>query len=251
LDRFLAELWRVCARTCHALFLLRSCTGQPYWVPVRDLRGASLRAAVGPPPARDQDNDVLHEEQLLLAGATAHPAELQHLRWLTADDFTSELHGRIYQCLTALTHRGEAIDPITVLWEAQHRGLLSPHITAPGLLTMLSQPTTTPEYWAERTLQRAVLTTAHTTAHTIQTYTDDPANTPQQLLTGSRRALADLNALRTRWHATQPRPPTASGPDPPHTPSPGTKLGAPRLRSTTAPAFTPSTLPGTSTRPTR
>ncbi|MBB4984216.1 hypothetical protein GGE06_005162 [Streptomyces sp. SFB5A] len=40
-------------------------------------------------------------------------------------------------------------------------------------------------------------------ARRIQAYSDDPLNTPFQLVAGARRALADIGAVRTRWqHAT-------------------------------------------------
>ncbi|MCM8556050.1 replicative DNA helicase, partial [Streptomyces sp. STCH 565 A] len=76
-------------------------------------------------------------------------------------------------------------------------------------------------HWAERTLQRSLLATAEHTGRRIQAYTDDPATTSFQLVTGARRSLADLGAVRTRWqHATtparpqrpRPRPATRAGP---------------------------------------
>jgi replicative DNA helicase len=192
----------------------------------------------------DTDEEVLHEERLFLASATSHSADL---RWLHPGDFALPLHGQLYECLTTLHHRGDPIDPVTLMWEAQRRSLLTT-IDPADLLTLTSRTnsTSSPDYWGERILQRALLTGAQNAAHHIQTYTDDPSNTPHQLITGSRRALATFTEIRTRWHTTQPHPPTASGPRPPHT-----APTVPRLRSTTAHAFTPSTLPATSARPTR
>ncbi|MFF0451548.1 hypothetical protein ACFYT4_35220 [Streptomyces sp. NPDC004609] len=68
---------------------------------------------------------------------------------------------------------------------------------------------------------------SHTAGLRITTYAKDPANSVHQLVTGSRRALADLSATRARWHhATRPAPairtPAAhAGPRPPPT-SPAT-----------------------------
>ncbi|MFD5898546.1 DnaB-like helicase N-terminal domain-containing protein [Streptomyces sp. NPDC060366] len=127
--------------------------------------------------------------------------------WLTPGDFTHPLHAGLWQCLTTLSRRGTPIDPITVLWEAQHHGLLSNGTDAAGLLGFLAEPAgCDPEYWGERILQRSLLTTAQNTGQGIETLTHDPANTPYQLVVGSRRALAGLSAARARWHhATTPR----------------------------------------------
>ncbi|MFI2204794.1 DnaB-like helicase N-terminal domain-containing protein [Streptomyces sp. NPDC020192] len=135
------------------------------------------------------------------------------MRWLVSEDFALPLHAALWQCLTALTHRGDPVDPITVLWEAQHRGLLAHGIAPADLLTLLSTPAGSPEHWGAKVLQRALLTRAQTVAASITALTDDPANSPHQLITGSRRALADLTALRARWHqATSPPAPRTGRP---------------------------------------
>ncbi|MFF5546816.1 DnaB-like helicase N-terminal domain-containing protein [Streptomyces olivaceoviridis] len=154
---------------------------------------------------RQAGEEELDEERLLLATATAYPANVQHMRWLAAEDFILPLHAALWQSVTALVHRGDVVDPITVLGEAQHHGLLTDSLTPRDLMALVSTPAGSPEYWGEKILQRALLARAHTVADRITAYTDDPANTPHQLITGSRRALADLNALRTRWNrATSP-----------------------------------------------
>src|ERR1044072_2011176 len=97
------------------------------------------------------------------------------------------------------------VDPVTVLGEAQHRGLLTDTLTPNDLMALVSTPAGSPEHWGEEILTRALLVRAQTVAARITAYTDDSANTPHQLITGSRRALADLNALRVRWNrATRP-----------------------------------------------
>ncbi|WP_373922000.1 DNA cytosine methyltransferase [Streptomyces sp. T12] len=149
----------------------------------------------------------LAEERLLLATATAYPAEVRQMRWLTEADFLLSLHAALWQSITTLVHRGDMVDPITVLGEAQPRGLLTGTLTPKALMDLVSTPAGSPEYWGEKILGRALLARAQTVAARITAYTDDLANTPHQLVTGSRRALADLNSLRTRWmRATAPRP---------------------------------------------
>ncbi|MET9761744.1 DnaB-like helicase N-terminal domain-containing protein [Streptomyces sp. NPDC006372] len=194
----------------------------------------SLPRTPAPPSATNSDNDEesVDEERLLLATATAHPADVEQMRWLTADDFTHPLHAGLWQCLTALARRRAPVDPVTVLWEAQQRGLLASGAEPAELLDLLGAPAGSAEYWGERILQRSVLATAHHVALRIEAFTDDPATTPYQLILGSRRALADLSAARARWHhATSPAPTTTrtrtTAPpraSPPRTTAPPTRI---------------------------
>ncbi|MEU9413645.1 hypothetical protein AB0E08_49255 [Streptomyces sp. NPDC048281] len=97
---------------------------------------------------------------------------------------------------------------------------------------LLSQAAASPEHWGERILQRSVLTMAHHTGLLIQAFTDEQANTPYQLVVGSRSALADFTAVRTRWHhaasptaapaaaPTRPRATAAPRAGPPNTTAP-------------------------------
>ncbi|WP_044378592.1 DnaB-like helicase N-terminal domain-containing protein [Streptomyces noursei] len=182
-------------------------------------------------PAHDGEEAAAEEERSLLAAATARPAVIDQMRWLTADDFVHPRNAGLWQAATALARRHAAVDPVTVLWEAQHHALLASGAEPAELLQALAGPAAgDPHYWGERILQRSVLATAHHVARHIEALTNDPATTPQQLLLGSRRALASLNTVRARWHqATSPTPPP-----PPHaSKAPArTRAGPPR---TTAP----------------
>ncbi|MET9185161.1 DnaB-like helicase N-terminal domain-containing protein [Streptomyces tendae] len=194
--------------------------------------GSLPRTEVPATRAGQRGEEPIDEERLLLATATAHPAELKDMRWLQPDDFTLPLHAGLWQCLTALVHNGEPVDAVTMLWEAQHRGLLADDIDPRHLIDLLSTPVGSPEYWGERVLQRALLGRASDVGTRIAAYAQDPANTPHQLITGSRRALADLTALRTRWTRSAspspaPRAPrgpavTRAGP-PPRTTAPSAR----------------------------
>ncbi|MFE9725930.1 DnaB-like helicase N-terminal domain-containing protein [Streptomyces sp. NPDC005794] len=196
--------------------------------------GSLPRTVLPKQPAARSSEDALDEERLLLATATAHPAALKDMRWLQPEDFTQPLHAALWQCLTSLVHRAEPVDPVTVLWEAQHRGLLADDLSAGDLMALVSTPVGSADYWGERLLQRALLARACDVATRIATYAEDPANTTHQLITGSRRALADLAALRTRWQrSTAPTPPTT-----PRAPrSPAVSRAGPPPRTTAARAL--------------
>lgn len=168
---------------------------------------SSLPRTPTPSPTAPHDDEAGDEERLLLATATAYPASVEQMRWLTPNDFTEPLHAGLWQCLNALTRRGTPVDPVTVLWEAQHCGVLGTR-TPRELLGLLEGSVGSPEHWGERVLQRSVLATARHIGIRIEAFTDDPATTPYQLVVGSRRALADLSAVRARWqHATYPPSP--------------------------------------------
>ncbi|MBB5938629.1 DnaB-like helicase N-terminal domain-containing protein [Streptomyces zagrosensis] len=186
-------------------------------------RAGALPRTPAPPSTITPDHtEAVQEEQLLLATATAHPADIDSVRWLLPDDLIRPLHAGLWQCLTALTRRREPIDPVTVLWEAQQRGLLDHGIEPGEVLRLLAEPAGSVEHWSERALQRSLLATADHTGQRIKAYTGDPANTPFQLVVGTRRALADINAIRTRWqHATKAVPPQ------PRRPAPATRAGPP------------------------
>ncbi|PKT72330.1 replicative DNA helicase [Streptomyces populi] len=176
-------------------------------------RSSSLPRTVTPPAAIHGGEEAAGEERLLLAAATARPADVGRMRWLTADDFTRPFHAGLWRCLNTLIRRGTPVDPVTVLWEAQHRGLLGTEVEPEHLLGLLTEPAGSPEHWGELVLQRSVLTTAHHIGQRIEAFIDDPATTPCQLVVGSRRALADLSAIRTRWQqATSSSPAPANRP---------------------------------------
>ncbi|ROQ70141.1 DnaB helicase-like protein [Streptomyces sp. 840.1] len=196
--------------------------------------GSLPRTVLPKQPTARSSEEALDEERILLSTATAHPAALKGMRWLQPDDFTRSLHAALWQCLTSLVHRAEPVDPVTVLWEAQHRGLLAGDLAAGDLMALVTAPVGSAEYWGERILQRALLTRACDVATRVAAYAEDPANTPHQLINGSRRALADLTALRTRWQrSTAPTPPTA-----PRAPrSPAVARAGPPPRATTTRAL--------------
>ncbi|WP_338676823.1 DnaB-like helicase N-terminal domain-containing protein [Streptomyces sp. SCSIO 30461] len=174
--------------------------------------GPLPRTPTPPAPVRDAE-EAAEEERLLLATATANPADIAQMRWLTGDDFTHSLHAGLWHCLTALAGRRAPVDPITVVWEAQQRGVLHDHDPR-DLLGFLAAPAESARHLGGRILHRRILDSAHRTGRHIAALTDDPATTPPQLVLGSRRALADLAAVRTRWHLATAPPSVRATPGP-------------------------------------
>ncbi|MCP3821376.1 replicative DNA helicase [Streptomyces sp. A3M-1-3] len=197
--------------------------------------GVLPRTPETPPAIAPDRTDAVEEEQLLLATATAHPADIDSIRWLLPDDLTLPLHASLWQCLTTLARRREPVDPVTVLWEAQQRGVLDDGNNPGEVLRLLAEPAGSVEHWGERALQRSLLATADHTGRRIEAYAGDPANTPFQLVVGARRSLADIGAVRTRWqHATGTVPPQRPRPAPTTRAGPPTTTAAHTARAARA-----------------
>lgn len=111
------------------------------------------RTTPPPPPAAPDPHRSRRGEQILLATATAYPSDIDSVLWLLPDDLTLPLHAGLWQCLTALARRNEPVDPVTVLWEAQQRGLLDDGSEPGEVLRMLAEPAGSVEHWGERALQ--------------------------------------------------------------------------------------------------
>ncbi|GAA2627690.1 hypothetical protein GCM10010411_76080 [Actinomadura fulvescens] len=76
------------------------------------------------------------EEGHLLAAVLATPGTLEAIEgWLEPGDFADASIGELYAVALMLHHRGEPVDALTVLWEAQRQGLADANL-APGILTM-------------------------------------------------------------------------------------------------------------------
>ncbi|BFO16745.1 DnaB-like helicase N-terminal domain-containing protein [Streptomyces sp. KM77-8] len=185
------------------------------------------RTAAPLPPAPSDRTEAVEEEQMLLATATAYPADIDSAWWLLPNDLTLPLHTGLWQCLTSLARSREPVDPVTVLWEAQQRGLLNDGSEPGQVLGLLAEPAGSVGHWGKKALQRSLLATVEHTGRRIEAYANDPTNTPFQLVVGARRAFADISAVRTRWqHATEPAPTQR------RQPTPNARAGPPTTRAT-------------------
>ncbi|QKW20622.1 helicase DnaB [Kitasatospora sp. NA04385] len=145
---------------------------------------------------------TLHQEEALLASLSAAPGELADLvGWLHPGDLLDAGHREVYRALAALGHRSEPIDPLTVLWEVQHRGALTD-----GALTADRVRTLTragyqgePGYWAEQVLRASLLRTTASRAGAVRLLAMDASVPAARLLGSALHTLRGAEAVQDRW----------------------------------------------------
>jgi hypothetical protein len=179
--------------------------------------------------------------------------------WLRPEDFADPAHGELYRCLGALHHRGEPIDQVTLVWEAQRRGLLADGTVTGEQITAICQGIGpgSAQWLGEEVVRSALLRTAAATARTIRDLAATDALAPGQLINHALAALGVLHDTRRRWTTATAPPATtparsqpAAGPGPaqvraararsaPHASGPE----APAAASTAAPVCPPTGAP--------
>ncbi|MFF4520528.1 DnaB-like helicase N-terminal domain-containing protein [Streptomyces bluensis] len=200
--------------------------------------------AANQPPVSEE---LLADEEYLLAVLTAHPDALGELvGWLRPEDFANPAHGRIYRCLGALHHRGEPVDEVTVLWEAQRRGdLADGTLTAEDVLRLCDSksPAGIADYLGEQVVRAALVRTAADAARQVRTLADDESLAPGRLIGYALHALSPLEDIRRRWQAASGAPEAASAPPPAPHPTgrvPSSRTDAARARSRPHPPPSPN-----------
>ncbi|GCD93755.1 DnaB-like helicase N-terminal domain-containing protein [Embleya hyalina] len=180
--------------------------GEPHSAPAP---GPARTAPPEPPCPRD-----LIEEHALVTTLMADARPLGEIaRWLGPGDFADRAHAALYRCVAALVHRGDVVDSLTVLWEAQRRGHLADGSLVPELVLRIGAsgvPGST-EYWAKRVLRAAVLRTATAGSHAVRGLADDRTLPILRLVSSAREVLAPLDAIHNRWN-TATRPPSVGMP---------------------------------------
>ncbi|MFC4035167.1 DnaB-like helicase N-terminal domain-containing protein [Streptomyces polygonati] len=201
-------------------------------------------------PAPAEAQTVADNERLLLAALTQRPFGMDEVvGWLRPGDFADPAHGQLYRCLGALHHRGEPIDQITLLWEAQRRGLLADGtVTAEEITAICDGVGPGSAQWlGEEVARSALLRTAAATAHTIRDLAATDALAPGRLINQALAALDALADIQQRWTtATRTVTPPVRG-EPAAGPPPA-QVRAARARSTppapaASTASTPSAVP--------
>ncbi|WLQ67616.1 DnaB-like helicase N-terminal domain-containing protein [Streptomyces glycanivorans] len=165
------------------------------------------------PPVRA--GQVAEDERFLLAVLVERPRAMDEVvGWLRPGDFADPAHGQLYRCLGALHHRGEPIDRITLLWEAQRRGLLADGTLSGGQVAAICDGVGpgSAEWLGEQVIRSSVTRTAVTSARTIGGLAENESLSPGQLINHALHALGPLDDVRTRWRTANghsPPPPTA------------------------------------------
>ncbi|WP_046732138.1 DnaB-like helicase N-terminal domain-containing protein [Streptomyces humi] len=215
--------------------------------PVAPATPPSTAPVASPPGRADQ---VAEDEQFLLAVLVEQPkATDEVVGWLRPGDFADPAHGQLYRCLGALHHRGEPIDRITVLWEAQRRGLLADGTLTSEQLTAICDGVGagSAEWLGEQVMRSFVARTAAASARAIRALAENETLAPGRLISHALHALGPLDEVRARWQTANgnPAPPPAV---PPAEGPPTARVHAALARST-PPAARPSKCPGPASTP--
>ncbi|GAA0438106.1 DnaB-like helicase N-terminal domain-containing protein [Streptomyces luteireticuli] len=163
--------------------------------------GSLPRIETSAPSTQSEDIEGrVQDERVFLSAAANRPAVLTEVRaYLTAEDFADPVHQQLFRALAALDHRGGPIDPVIVVWEAQQRGVFARTTATPDdVLAICERSGADPAYWAARVIHHALLSTATDAATHIERLAANTTVTPHQLISASRRTLADLTAVRLR-----------------------------------------------------
>ncbi|MEE4543634.1 DnaB-like helicase N-terminal domain-containing protein [Streptomyces sp. V4-01] len=178
---------------------------------------------------------VAENEQLLLATLTERPSGMDEVvGWLRPQDFAAPAHGQLYRCLGALHHRGEPVDQVTLLWEAQRRGLLADGTVTGEQITAICQGVGpgSAQWLGEEVIRSSLLRTAASAARTLRDLASADALAPGPLINHSLAALVVLDDVRRRWTtATGPPAPPPTRSEPAVGPAPA-QVRAARARST-------------------
>jgi hypothetical protein len=206
---------------------------------------------IAPPSVRAER--VAEDEQFLLAVLVERPKAMEEVvGWLRPGDFTEPARGQLYRCLGALHHRGEPIDRITVLWEAQRRGLLADGTLSTEQLTVICDGvgTGSAEWLGEQIMRSSIARTAAASARAIRALAENETLAPERLISHALHALGPLDEVRARWQAANGRPaPTPQAPAPPAEDPPTARVHAALARSTPRPAARPSERPSPASTP--
>ncbi|MFD5626413.1 DnaB-like helicase N-terminal domain-containing protein [Streptomyces sp. NPDC127072] len=208
-------------------------------------------APVAPPPVRA--DRVAEDEQFLLAVLVERPKAMDEVvGWLRPGDFADPAHGQLYRCLGALHHRGEPTDRITVLWEAQRRGLLADGTLTAEQLTAICDGVGpgSAERLGEQIMRSSVTRMAATSARAIRALAENETLAPARLINHALHALGPLDEVRARWQTANGYPAPVPPPPAPPTEGPSTaRVHSALARSTPRPAARPSERPDPASTP--
>ncbi|WP_330457394.1 helicase DnaB [Streptomyces sp. NBC_00820] len=204
-------------------------------------------------PVSFRADQVAEDERFLLAVLAEQPRAMdQVVDWLRPGDFADPAHGQLYRCLGALHHRGEPIDRLTLLWEAQRRGLLADSTLSGDQLTAICEGMGPGDaaWFGEQVLRASVTRTAASSARAIRALAENEALAPGRLINHALHALGPLDEVRIRWQTANGHPaPSARAPAPSSNAPPPARVHAALTRSTPRSASPPSARPGSALNP--
>ncbi|MFC4607756.1 DnaB-like helicase N-terminal domain-containing protein [Streptomyces maoxianensis] len=216
-------------------------------------------SAEHPQPVHEQ---LIVDEEFLLGCLSARPDKLLDVvGWLHPGDFADAGHKQIYRSLSALHHRGEPIDQLTVLWETQRRGALSDGVLDAERVLRICDPLATGgavEHFGEQVVKASLVRTAAGSARQVRALADEESLAPGRLIGYALHALGPLDEVRRRWRIASGAEPEPSRPgSSPGVSPPASRIDAARSRSrphrsaATAPASTAAPQPPLLDRHTR
>ncbi|MFB6838937.1 DnaB-like helicase N-terminal domain-containing protein [Streptomyces sp. NPDC056361] len=194
------------------------------------------------PPA--QADRVGEDEEFLLSLLVERPGAVgEVVDWLRPGDFADPVHGQLYRCLGALHHRGEPIDRITLLWEAQRRGLLADGTLSDDRFAAICDGVGAgdAEWLGTQVMRSSITRTAAASARAVRALAEHEALAPGQLINHALHALGPLDEVRARWESAHGRPASrASTPTPSPSGPPPARVHAALTRSTRRAAPSPA-----------
>ncbi|MFI0942778.1 DnaB-like helicase N-terminal domain-containing protein [Streptomyces sp. NPDC021020] len=178
---------------------------------------------------------VADDERLLLAALVSTSSGMDEVDgWLRPQDFAVPAHAQLYRCLSALHHRGEPVDRLTLLWEAQRRGLLADGTVTGEEIAAIGDGVGPggAQWLGEQVTRGALLRTAAASARAIRDLAATDALPPGQLINQALGALGAVDDVRQRWiTGTRAEPPPPACGEPTAGP-PDEQIRAARARST-------------------
>ncbi|WP_328946402.1 helicase DnaB [Streptomyces sp. NBC_00250] len=209
----------------------------------RPVAPATSPVTVPPALPQAQADRVVEDEEFLLAVLVERPAMGEVVDWLRPGDFVDPAHGQLYRCLGALHHRGEPIDRITLLWEAQRRGLLADGTLSGDQFAAICDGVGAgdAEWLGKQVMRSSLSRTASACARVVRALAEDEALAPGRLINHALHALGLLDEVRARWESAHGRPTSrARAPAPSPGGPPLSRVHAALTRSTPRPAPSPA-----------
>lgn len=193
------------------------------------------------PPA--QVDRVVEDEAFLLAVLVERPGAMGEVAdWLRPGDFADPVHRQLYRCLGALHHRGEPIDRITLLWEAQRRGLLADGTLSEDRFAVICDGVGAgdAEWLGKQVMRSSITRAAVTSARAVRALAEDEALAPGRLINHALHALGPLDEVCARWETAHGRAASRASSSVPSPSGPSaTRVHVARTRSTPRAAPSP------------